>query len=77
MISPEKATKFSEVRGGLNQMTIRQFERIVAMSDFRFESLEAVPIRKLKLMQNRLTREFTTAVVRCKLVRREAPAASR
>ncbi len=75
--SPEKATKFSEVRGGLNQMTIRRFERIVAMSDFRFESLEAVPIRKLELMQNRLTREFTTAVVRCKSVRREAPAASR
>ena len=72
--SPEKATRFSEVRGGLNQMTISRFERIVAQSDFRFESLEAVPIRKLKLLQNRLTREFTTAVVRCRLVRREESA---
>lgn len=67
--SSEGATKFSEVRGGLNQMTIGRFERIVAQSDFRFESLETVPIRKLKPFQNRLTREFTTAVVRCKLVR--------
>lgn len=72
--SPENANKFSEVRGGLNQMTIRRFEKIVAASDFRFESFTAVPIRKLKGLQNRLTREFTTAVVRCKLVRRETPA---
>jgi SAM-dependent methyltransferase len=72
--SREKPTRFSEVRGGLNQMTIGRFERIVAASDFRFESFKAVPIRKLKPLQNRLTREFTTAVVRCKLVRRQAPA---
>lgn len=72
--APENATKFSEVRGGLNQLTIGQFEKIIAASDFRFESFEAVPIRKLSALQNRLTREFTTAVVRCKLVRREVPA---
>lgn len=63
------ATRFSEVGGGLNQMTIARFERIVAASPFRIESLQIVPIRKLKVLHNRLTREFTTAVVRCHLVK--------
>jgi len=70
--SREKATCFAEVRGGLNQLTIKHFEEIVMQSDFRFASFEATPIRKLRSLQNRLTREFTTAVVKCKLVPREA-----
>ena len=64
------AQKFGEVEGGLNQMTVRRFEKLVAESDFRFDTFEAVPIRKLKPIANRMTREFTTAIVRCKLVRR-------
>ncbi len=64
------ATRFHEVAGGLNQMTIRRFEALVANSAFRFASLELVPVRKLKPLHNRLTREFTTALVRCRLVRR-------
>lgn len=66
--SKDGATRFREVRGGLNQMTIRRFERIVAESDFKFASFQAVPIRKLRPFANRLTREFTTAVVKCKLI---------
>jgi SAM-dependent methyltransferase len=66
------ATRFSEVEGGLNQMTIRRFEQLIARSDFQFESFEAVPIRKLKPLANRLTREFTTAVVRCRLAPRKS-----
>jgi len=62
------ATRFSEVAGGLNQMTIRRFERLVRQSPFRLEHFEAVPIRKLRPLAVRLTREFTTAIVRCKLV---------
>ena len=62
------ATRFEEVEGGLNQMTIRRFEQIVADSPFRIASFEPVPIRRLEFLHNRLTREFTTAVVRCKLV---------
>jgi SAM-dependent methyltransferase len=62
------AKRFREVEGGLNQMTIRRFERIVRKSPFKFAQFEAVPINKLRLVANRLTREFTTAVVRCKLV---------
>jgi len=64
------ATRFSEVEGGLNRMSIRKFERVVDRSPFRLASLELVPIRKLRPLHNRLTREFTTACVRARLVRR-------
>lgn len=62
------AQHFREVEGGLNQMTIRRFEKIVAESPFRFAEFEAVPINKLRPLANRLTREATTAIVKCKLV---------
>ena len=64
------ATRFSEVGGGLNQMTIARFEKLVAGSPFRLASMELVPIRRLRHFHNRLTREFTTAIVRCRLVKR-------
>jgi SAM-dependent methyltransferase len=64
------ATRFSETAGGLNQMTIARFQRLVDGSPLRFSSLELVPIRKLRRLHNRLTREFTTAIVRCRLVKR-------
>ncbi len=71
------ATRFGEVEGGLNQMTIRRFVSIVERSPFRFASFEAVPIRKLRRLHNRWTREFTTAVVRCRLVKRATTALPR
>jgi len=61
------AMKFGEVEGGLNQMTIRRFEEILQASPFVVEELELVPIRRMKLLHNRITREFLTAIVRCKL----------
>ena len=64
------ATRFCEAEGGLNQMTIRRFKALVGESDFKFEEFEAVPIRKIHRLANRFTREFTTAVIRCKLVPR-------
>jgi len=64
------ATCFRNTKGGLNQMTIRRFERIVAGSPFRFAEMATVPIRKLQCVHNRWTREFTTALVRCRLVKR-------
>jgi SAM-dependent methyltransferase len=64
------ARRFSEVSGGLNQMTIKKFERLVEASDLRLAALEPVPITKLRPFHNRLTREFTTAVVRCRLNKR-------
>jgi SAM-dependent methyltransferase len=65
------ATRFGEVAGGLNQMTIRRFERLIANSPFQLSELDLVPIRKLKPVHNRLTREFTTALVRCRMVKRD------
>ena len=64
------ATGFGEVAGGLNRMTIRRFEELVKSSAFKFATLELVPIRKLRLFHNRWTQEFTTALVRCRLVKR-------
>lgn len=64
------ATRFSEVAGGLNQITIGKFRKIVAQSDFDLLQIEQVPIRKLKPVHNRLTQEFTTALVRGELVKR-------
>jgi SAM-dependent methyltransferase len=68
------ATRFDEVAGGLNQMTIRKFVRLVEDSPFTLAALEPVPIRKLKLLHMPLTREFTTAVVRGRLVRKRSAA---
>lgn len=65
---PDDATRFSDE--GLNQMTIRRFERLVEQSPFQFAKLELIPIRKLRSVANRLTREVTTSVVRCKLIPR-------
>jgi SAM-dependent methyltransferase len=66
------ATRFNEVAGGLNQMTIRRFERLVQQSSLEPKWLECVPIRKLRWGHNRLTREFTTSIVRCELVPKDA-----
>jgi 2-polyprenyl-3-methyl-5-hydroxy-6-metoxy-1,4-benzoquinol methylase len=55
---------------GLNKLTIRRFERLVAESPFRFERFEAPPIRGIRLFTNPLLREFGTAIVRCTLVRK-------
>jgi SAM-dependent methyltransferase len=52
---------------GLNKMTIRRFIALVEASPLRFASFELLPIRPLRLLANRLTREFTTAAVRCVL----------
>ena len=61
------ATRFSEVAGGLNQMTISRFERIVANSPLRLEELDTVPIKGLGFLKTRLFREFGSSLVRCRL----------
>jgi SAM-dependent methyltransferase len=66
----DRATHFREVAGGLNQMSIRKFESLVAKSSLKFESCEAVPIRIARPIHGSLTREFLTSVVRGSLVRR-------
>lgn len=66
------ATRFSDVAGGLNRLTIARFEQIVAQSPFRLAQFEAVPIGRLKRFYNNMTREFLASVIRCRLVPREA-----
>ena len=61
------ATRFREVAGGLNQMTIKRFEQYVEQSPLCFERLEPVPIRSLAPLHGRFTREFSTAIVRATL----------
>lgn len=67
------ATCFSEVEGGLNCMTIRRFEAMAARSGFGIAALRLVPIRRLRWLHNRMTREFTTALVECLLTRPSDP----
>lgn len=64
------ATRFSEVSGGLNMMTIGRFEQLIEHSPFRLAGYRLVPIRPLAWAHNRLTREFTTSIVECQLLRR-------
>ncbi len=68
------ASRFSEISGGLNQMTLKRFERLVESSPLKFASLEAVPIRPFRHFHNQWTREFTTSTVRCRLVKRNPTA---
>ena len=69
-IRHDGATRFSEVAGGLNQLTIKRFEQIVAASPLQLEWLETVPIRGISLLKGRFLREFGSSIVRCKLSRR-------
>ena len=64
------ATRFAETEGGLNQMTIARFERLVAASPLRQVRLETVPIRRLRRWHANWNREFTSSLVRAELVPR-------
>lgn len=63
----DRATRFSQVEGGLNQLTIRRFLRLIKANAFEIVELKCVPIRGVAAFHNRLTREFLTATVRCVL----------
>jgi hypothetical protein len=52
-IRSDGAKRFSEVEGGLNQMTIGRFERLVQASPFKLIHLEPVPIRPLRRLHTR------------------------
>ncbi len=62
------ATRFSEVAGGLNQMTVRRARKLFERSAFTIESFEAVPIRRVRSISRWLPREFFTSFVRCTLI---------
>ena len=64
----QKARRIAEC--GLNAMTLRRFERLVAASPFRFERYEARPIHGHRWLSAPLLREFGTSVVTCTMVKR-------
>lgn len=72
----QTATRITDC--GLNKITIRRFEQIVAASPFRFDQFETRPIRGVRMLGWGPFREFGTAIVRCTLVRKTAasPAAA-
>jgi hypothetical protein len=51
-------------------MTVGRFVHLARTSRFQVEHLELVPIRRLKRVHGRLTREFFTSIIRCKLRKR-------
>ncbi len=61
------ASCFGDVEGGLNQMTIARFKRLVARSPLMVETFEAIPIRRLRALASPITQEFLTSFVRCRL----------
>lgn len=63
------AQSFGQVDGGLNQIRISTFERLVDASPLTLDWLETVPIRGLAVFQRRFLREFGSSLVRCRLVR--------
>jgi SAM-dependent methyltransferase len=61
------AKHFNEVAGGLNQMTIKRWERLVKNSGFRFLTYELVPIRAARRLHCGFTREWLTSIIRARL----------
>ena len=62
------ARSFGEVDGGLNQMRIAEFQRLVEDSPLKIDWLETVPIRGLAILRHRYFREFGSSLVRCRLL---------
>lgn len=63
------ATRFHEVAGGLNKMSIQQFENIFKQSQFIVEDLYCRPIKGWRWLQNILGRERSTSGVLVRLKR--------
>jgi SAM-dependent methyltransferase len=68
--STKPISRFSEMDEGLNGMTIKKFIRFVESSPLKFKTLTIKPIRKVRWLHNRLTREFLTSVIQCRLEHR-------
>ncbi len=61
------ASRFCEVEGGLNKITISKFEDIVNQSYFMFEWIDTIPVKKVILFKKKMLREFFSSLVICKL----------
>ena len=64
------AKSFGEVEGGLNQMTVGQFTRLIQEARFRIRELRLIPIKGLSVLtKSNALREYFTSVVRCTLIK--------
>lgn len=63
-----RENKAKHMMEGLNGWTIGKFERMARESGLTVEKFECVPIRALRAIHCRLTRELTTSVVQMTLV---------
>jgi SAM-dependent methyltransferase len=66
-VKDTRLSRFEDVSGGLNRMTVAKFEYLARCSPFREISVTPIPIRRLRRLHGWVTREFTTAVVRAEL----------
>jgi len=64
---PGGYTHFIELPEPLNRMTVRKFKGLVARSPLEMVTFRTVPIRRVRVLHNRLTEEFFTSVVQCRL----------
>lgn len=64
------ATRFAEVEGGLNQLTIKRFEQFVADSNLSMNYFETVPIKGIRFLKYKVLREIGSSIVRCRLTLR-------
>ena len=66
------ATRYEDVEGGLNRMTLAKFERIIRASGMSLEYLKYHPTKGLPLMDKLpLVREFMVSAATCILRRAE------
>jgi SAM-dependent methyltransferase len=62
------ATRYEDVEGGLNRMTVARFERLMRESGCEIESLRLIPVRGLPLVSRiPVLRELFTASASCVL----------
>ncbi len=66
------AMRFCDTEGGLNQMTIRRFEKLVRLSPFICRKMRMIPIRHVRWAHCRATRELFTSILQCELVLRQS-----
>lgn len=64
------ATRYEDVEGGLNRMTVARFEHLMRTSGMRIESLTLLPVKRLPLVSKvPVLRELLTAAASCVLTR--------
>jgi 2-polyprenyl-3-methyl-5-hydroxy-6-metoxy-1,4-benzoquinol methylase len=68
----DAATRYEDIEGGLNRMTVARFERLMFNSGMRVERLNRWPVKRIPLVTNvPVLRELLTTAMSCVLKRVE------